>query len=415
MKQYNSEIIAVGTELLLGQIANTNAQWLSNELASYGINVFTHTVVGDNITRVQDTFSAAQKRSNIIIITGGLGPTDDDMTREAFQELTDIELYEDEQSMEKITNYFYDQNRMMTPNNRKQARVFKEAKILQNKTGMAPGMIVHYEGAIWVFLPGVPREMKQIFQDEVLPVLFQTSGQKYMIKSMLLRFIGIGEARLEHELHDLITTQQNPTIAPLAQEDGIVIRLTVKAESNELADKKLLATKNKILDVVGEYFYGINNETIEHKLIQLLHEQGHQISAAESVTGGHFTDKLINVEGASEICPGSVVSYNTNIKKNVLGVSGTTINSQGVVSEQCALEMARNVKSLFKTDIGISFTGVAGPNRLEGQDIGTVFIAISSTFHEDKVMKYVFQGSRTHIKHQATLKGFEQLYKLLNS
>lgn len=414
MKQYNAEIIAVGTELLLGQIANTNAQWLSNQLASYGINVFYHTVVGDNLLRVQESFQLAQNRSDVIIVTGGLGPTEDDMTREAFQLMTGLHLYEHDKSLEKIKAYFQNQKRVMTPNNRKQARVFQTAKILDNTTGMAPAMLVKHEEKMWIFLPGVPREMKQIFRDRVIPYLLDKTGQEQLITSMNLRFIGIGEAQLEHELKDLIKAQKNPTIAPLAQDDGIVIRLTVKANSLEEAKDKLSKTKQFIFAKVGEYCYGIDEETIERKIVQLLKEKNLKLAAAESITGGMFTNKLISVEGVTEACPGGLITYDERIKRDVLGVSENTIYQYGVVSELCAIEMAEKVRKLFDTDIGISFTGVAGPDQLEGHDVGTVFIAISSK-SENQVGKYVFSGNRNQIRNRTTLKGFELLYKLLKS
>src|SRR5690625_1193594 len=220
-KQFKSEIIAVGTELLLGQIANTNAQWLSKELAKYGINVYQHVVVGDNLSRVLNAFKLAHERSDIIIVTGGLGPTDDDMTREAFQAMTGMEVIEHTASMEKIKAFFEKQKSVMTPNNRRQARVFEGAEVLHNQTGMAPGMITTYEGKTWVFLPGVPREMKSLSRNDVFPYLQKLTGQEEIIQSTILKFIGIGESALEHDLQDLIKEQFNPTIAPLAQSDGV--------------------------------------------------------------------------------------------------------------------------------------------------------------------------------------------------
>src|SRR5690625_1622773 len=304
MREKKAEIIAIGTELLLGQIANTNAQWLSEQLALHGVNTFYHTVVGDNPTRVEETFKLAQERSDVIIVSGGLGPTEDDMTREAFQSMTGLELLEHTPSMAKIERFFQNQQTNMTPNNRKQARVFVGSNVIENKVGMAPGMIVEFDGKTWVFLPGVPRELKQMAMDDVFPYMMKFFDQQMIIQSMILRFVGIGEAKLEHELRDLIQSQSNPTIAPLAQADGLVIRLTVKETTIERAEKRLEETRDLIARKVGNFMYGINDESIEEKIIHLLKKQNKKIAAAESVTGGLFTEKLISVEGASTICPG---------------------------------------------------------------------------------------------------------------
>lgn len=412
-KQYKSEIIAVGTELLLGQIANTNAQWLSAELAKYGINVYQHVVVGDNLSRVQHAFQLAQSRSDIIIVTGGLGPTDDDMTREAFQSMTGLKLVEHTPSMEKIKVFFEKQNAVMTPNNRRQARVFEGAEVLNNRVGMAPGMITTFEGRTWVFLPGVPREMKSLARNDVFPYLQKWTGQEEIIQSTILKFIGIGESALEHDLKDLIEKQENPTIAPLAQNDGVVVRLTAKAGSIEEVNQFIDDTKNKILKRVGTFFYGADEETIERRVFAMLKNQSLTLAAAESVTGGLFTEKLIAVEGASQVCRGGVVSYDINVKQNLLGVSEKTIQAYGTVSEACAMEMASNVAKQLDSDIGISFTGVAGPAESEGKPVGTVFIAICDRGENRMNRMFSFQGDRNSIRRRAMLKGFELLLNFL--
>ncbi|WP_085992352.1 competence/damage-inducible protein A [Oceanobacillus senegalensis] len=414
-KEFNAEIIAVGTELLLGQIANTNAQWMSDKLASMGINVYHHAVVGDNIHRVKDTFEQAQRRANIIFVTGGLGPTEDDLTREAFQLISGLEMEEHAASMEKIESYFTRKSQAMTPNNRKQARVFKGSKVLFNKQGMAPGMIVTHDSKTWIFLPGVPREMKDLVTNEVLPYLHELTGNQDVIKSLVLKFIGIGESTLEHELSDLIQRQQNPTIAPLAQDDGVVIRLTAKAESYGEADGLLENTKKLILDRVGDYFFGVNDQKIEERVINLLKEQNKSISVAESLTGGMFTDKLISVSGASEVCRGGIVCYDTNVKQDLLEVSKVTISEKGTVSEECALEMAENVTKKLDSDIGISFTGVAGPNPVEGKKVGTVYIGFVAHNGHKSVQKFEFIGDRQMVRRRATLKGLEIILNYLKS
>ncbi|WP_067730152.1 competence/damage-inducible protein A [Oceanobacillus damuensis] len=413
MRQYKAEIVAVGTELLLGQIANTNAQWLSQQLAMYGINVYNHAVVGDNLQRVEEAFRLAQNRSDMIIVTGGLGPTEDDLTREAFQLISKMELVEDKQSMEKIELFFKNQNRTMTPNNRKQARVFKGCTVLKNNAGMAPGMKVELEGKTWFFLPGVPREMKQIAGEKIFPSIKELTGSNQIIKSLVLKFIGIGESTLEHKLKDLIQAQTNPTIAPLAQEDGVVIRLTAKEDSEADLDSLLNNTKTEILDRVGNYYFGEDEQVIEQVIVQLLANQNKKVAAAESLTGGMFTEKIVSVDGASAVCPGGIVCYDAKIKRDVLGVSAETIGSKGTVSEECALEMAENVRRLFGSHVGIAFTGVAGPTETEGKPVGEVFISISDGSGYQKVERFLFAGNRDSIRKRACVKGLEMIFNYL--
>lgn len=414
-KQFKAEVLAVGTELLLGQIANTNAQWISQQLALYGINVYNHVVVGDNINRVAETFQQAQNRSDIIIITGGLGPTEDDLTREAFQLISNLNIIEHTPSMQKIEAFFLRQERNMTPNNRKQARVFETAKVLENKNGMAPGMIVEYDEKIWVFLPGVPREMKELFTSDVLPFLYQLTGTEAVIKSTILKFVGIGESTLEHELIELIQQQTNPTIAPLATDDGIIIRLTAKAGADEELQGLLNQSKQAILEKVGDYFVAENDGTLEQVIIELLKNGHRSIAVAESLTGGKFSDKLVAVSGASAVVKGAIVCYSPQVKVDVLDVPEQVIAEKGTVSEETAIILARNVRAKMKSDIGISFTGVAGPNETEGKSVGTVYIGLSIEGQEDKAFGFNFLGERNVIRNRAVNKGLEILFNLLKS
>lgn len=413
MKNAKAEIIAVGTELLLGQIANTNAQWISEQLALHGINIYYHSVVGDNLKRVQNTFTLAGKRSDIVIITGGLGPTDDDLTREAFQLISGLSILEHKPSMDKIAAFFMNNNLIMTPNNRKQARIFENSFVIDNKVGMAPGMIVEHEDTIWVFLPGVPREMKAMMIDGVIPYLTNILQFNEVIKSYVLRFIGIGESKLEHDLKEIIDQQQNPTIAPLAQDNGVVIRLTAKAESETEANRLLEDTKQEILKKVGPYYYGTNEETLERTILKKLESKKLKIASAESLTGGKFIERLISVPGASQVCKGSIVCYDTSVKREVLKVPDNIIEKYGTVSAECALEMAKNVAQILDASIGISFTGIAGPDMVEGKPAGTVYISIYVKGGEHIVEKYEFIGSREGIRNRAVLKGYETLWNLL--
>lgn len=412
-KNYQAEIVAVGTELLLGQIANTNAQWLSEQLATYGINVYNHTVVGDNLDRVEQAFRLAQSRSDIVIVTGGLGPTEDDLTREGFEQLTGLEILEDKATMEKIESYYKERNRTMTPNNRKQARIFKGASVLKNNAGMAPGMYIDYQDTHWFFLPGVPREMKQISSEELFPFLENLTGKQQIIQSTVLKFIGIGESNLEHELTDMIHEQTNPTIAPLAQDSGVVIRITASASTKKEAQKLVADKKQEILDRIGDYCFGDDEQTIENKVIELLAEKKKTIGAAESLTGGLFSSNFVSAAGASNVFAGSLITYQTSAKEALLGLSPEWVTKYGVVSKECAEEMAKQAALKLNTSMAISFTGVAGPDKQEGKPVGQVYIAI---LDEGKIVKsssILLSGNRNNIRDRAALKGFELLYQYL--
>jgi len=411
-KTLKTEIIAVGTELLLGQIANTNAQWISEELARVGVNTYFHTVVGDNMERLIDVFQKAHQRANVIIVTGGLGPTEDDLSREAFHEMSGIEIISECKSMKKIENFYKSMNIEMTENNRRQARVFANSTVLENKTGMAPGCLLDHEDRTWVFLPGVPREMKQLFTDNLIPFLKSRNGHM-LIQSKVLKFIGIGESALETQLQKLIRQQSNPTIAPLAQKDGVTVRLTAKSNTEAEADNLLEKTKQAVLDEVGEFYFGENNEKIEEKIASLLVKSNKTIAAAESLTGGSFTNKLVSVSGASSFVKGSIVCYDTSVKTDVLGVNKSTIEQYGTVSEQCAAEMAKRVSEKLNAEIGISFTGVAGPDVTEGKKVGTVYIGFHDKNGANFVEKCIFNGGRNYNRYRSVLKGFEILLKYL--
>ncbi|TCT26698.1 competence/damage-inducible protein cinA [Melghiribacillus thermohalophilus] len=413
MRHLRAEIIAVGTELLLGQILNTNARWISRKLADLGIDVYYHHTVGDNLKRLKHVMNLAKERSNLIVVTGGLGPTDDDLTKEAASAVIPSELYEHEPSLRHIRDFFKNNHIPMTENNRKQALVFKDAVVFPNQEGMAPGMFVESEQAAWIFLPGVPGEMKHLMTDHVIPFLQKHYHVKDYIVSRILRFIGIGEATLENELTDLIKNQTNPTIAPLANEGEVTLRLTAKAHSKKECDTLISRVEKKVMERVGAYLYGTDDDTIEETVFQLLKSQGLTIASAESLTGGRFIESLVSLPGASSVVAGSVVSYGTEIKKEVLLVSDKIIDEFGTVSAECAGEMAKQIQQIMKTDIGISFTGNAGPNPSEGKPVGTVFIGIKIGDQPVQVKELHLFGSRSQIRARTVKKGYEMLFKKL--
>lgn len=373
----NAEIIAVGSELLLGQIANTNARFISNQLSELGINVFYHTVVGDNVRRLEDAIKIAESRADLIIFSGGLGPTKDDLTKETIAKHLQTELVYDYYAMQTIEEFFTKQNRVMTENNRKQALVLKGCEVLRNNHGMAPGMIYDYKNRSYILLPGPPKEIEPMFQFEAKPKLAARLHEGKKIISHVLRFYGIGEAELEVRVQDLLDHQTNPTIAPLASDGEVTLRITANAENDEKAWALINQTKQQIVARVGEYLYGVDDESLSSKLANMLITNHLTISAAESLTAGLFQAELASNPGISQSLLGGMVTYTEQVKKEQLGVPKEILEQFGVVSAECAGAMASLVKEKFKTNIGVGLTGAAGPEAHGDQPAGTVWIGIA--------------------------------------
>lgn len=409
----NAEIIAVGSELLLGQIINTNARFLSRQLAMLGINVFYHTAVGDNPNRLKSAIEIAEKRANLLIFTGGLGPTKDDLTKETIAKHLNCQLKMDEPAMETIELFFKRTNRKMTENNKKQALVLEGSQVLPNENGMAPGMLLEKDERIYMLLPGPPHEMEPMFLTYGLKAIRTKLQGDEVIVSRVLRFFGIGEAQLETEIEDLIDKQTNPTIAPLASNGEVTLRLTAKHKDNSVAIELIDKIEKEILSRVNDYFYGYDNTSLMDELTSLLKATSLTISCAESLTGGMFQERLTAIPGASSVLKGGVVCYTNEIKKNVLHVKQQTIEGKGVISPECAEELARNVSELMNTDIGISFTGVAGPDEAEGQPVGTVYIGIFTKGKPVQVEKIRLGGSRDSIRERSVKYGCYFLLKRL--
>lgn len=390
----NAEIIAVGSELLLGQIVNTNARFISRQLADIGINVYYHTAVGDNPSRLKSAIEIAEKRADLIIFTGGLGPTKDDLTKETIARHLNTELQMDEDALTSIEAYFNRTGRLMTENNKKQALILKDSEVLPNEQGMAPGMIFHKDERIYMLLPGPPKEMEPMFLKFAYPSLRSKLGASEVIASRVLRFFGIGEAMLETEIEDLIDGQSNPTIAPLAGDGEVTLRITAKHADMRIAQQLIDETEEAIRKRVGEYIYGYDDTSLMGELIKLLKEKDLTIAAAESLTGGMFQQEFTSIPGAGSLLKGGIVCYTNEVKANVLKVKEETIQTHGVVSAECAAELAENAAMLMNADVGISFTGVAGPDLLEGHPVGTVFIGIYQKGKETSAEKLNLGGSR---------------------
>ncbi|PFC12769.1 competence/damage-inducible protein CinA [Bacillus cereus] len=408
----NAEIIAVGTELLLGQIANTNAQFLSEKLASIGIDVYYHTVVGDNNKRLQQAIEVAEERADILIFTGGLGPTKDDLTKETISSSLGEELVYDEKALASISDYFKRTGREFTENNKKQALVLNGATIFANDHGMAPGMGLNKNEKVYILLPGPPKEMKPMYVSYVEPFLRNfTTGEN--IYSRVLRFFGIGESQLEVKVQDLIDGQTNPTIAPLANDGEVTLRLTAKHQNADEAAKLIQYMEDLILERVGEFFYGYDQEFLHDKAIELLKKKGLTLACAESLTGGLFGNQVTESAGVSSVFKGGVICYHNDVKQHVLHVPGEVLSTDGAVSKECARYLAENVKGLLKADIGISFTGAAGPDASEHKEPGTVFVGLAMKDEPTVVFPLNLSGSRQQIRERSAKYGFYHLYKKL--
>ncbi|ANF47765.1 MULTISPECIES: competence/damage-inducible protein A [Priestia] len=409
----NAEIIGVGSELLLGQIANTNAQYLSKKLAELGINVYYHTVVGDNAQRLKEVIATAQTRAELIIFTGGLGPTKDDLTKETIASVLGVELTTNAEALESIEAYFKQSNRVMTPNNKKQAIVLEGSAVLPNDYGMAPGMGLTVEGKHYMLFPGPPKELYPMYESYGQEFLAQKLELKESIESRVLRFFGIGESQLETEIEDLLDAQTNPTIAPLAGDGEVTLRLTAKHANAAEAQRMLDEVEKTISERVGEYLYGYEATSLHNELVKELTAQGLTIASAESLTGGLFSERLTTVSGSGEAVKGSLVAYHYEIKQNILGVSEHTLNQYGAVSEQCAAEMAQRIQQLYKTDIGIGFTGVAGPSKQEGHPVGTVYIGVAYKDQAPQVYSLQLSGSRQGIRSRTVNYGCHYVLKMI--
>lgn len=408
----NAEIIAVGTELLLGQILNTNAQFLSQKLAAIGINMYYQTVVGDNADRLRSAIETAQQRADILIFTGGLGPTKDDLTKETIALAVGSELVYDNASLKSIEEYYRRTGRTFTENNKKQALVLEGSVVFPNNHGMAPGMGLHQDKKIYILLPGPPKEMRPMYDSYVEPFLLSLTSNE-PLHSRVLRFFGIGESQLEDTLQDLIDTQTNPTIAPLAAEGEVTLRLTAKRASKDEANRLIDGVERAILDRVGEFFYGYDQDSLQGKLVSLLKQKGLTLASAESLTGGLFSEKITEVAGVSSIFKGGVICYSNEVKQHVLDVPASVLETEGAVSEASAALLAENVSKLLKADVGISFTGVAGPGELEGKPPGTVFVGIAGKGIETFVVPLKLWGTRQQIRERAMRYGMYHLYKKL--
>lgn len=371
----NCEIICVGTELLLGDILNTNAQYLARELAALGIGVHHQQVVGDNPQRMRECMLRALNESDMIILSGGLGPTADDLTKEICCEVMGEKLVLDEDILEGIRSYFVSRGRQMADNNKKQAYVPENGIVFRNRNGTAPGCGIEKDGKLAIMLPGPPRELKAMFEKEVMPYLAKRTGG--IILSKQVRTFGIGESNMASAVEDLLGGE-NPTVAPYAKDGEALLRVTARADSKEKALAMCDETIEIIRERIGEYIYGIDAASLEEKAVELLLAHGKKLALAESCTGGYIAKRITDISGSSAVFECGVVSYSNEVKINLLGVNPETIEKYTEVSEQTAAEMAEGVRRLSGADFALSVTGIAGPGGCsEDKPVGLSYIGFA--------------------------------------
>lgn len=395
-----AEIITVGTEILLGDILNTNCRYLSRELAAMGIEMYYQITVGDNEERLLKTLEESLNRSDIVICTGGLGPTEDDITKEVCAKYFGYELELHKPSLDAMIERFKHMNRVPTKNNEKQAYFPKEAYILKNDNGTAPGCIMEKEGKMIVVLPGPPKEMESMFENYVKPYLSKLTDD--VIESEVLRIIGVGESKVENDILDIIDSQTNPTIATYAKGYECTLRITAKAKSVEEAKELIKPMSDEMKRRFGQSLYATGETSIEEVVAKMLVENNLKIAVAESCTGGMVSASLINYPGISSVFMEGCVTYSNEAKMKSLGVKKETLDVYGVVSDKCAKEMASGVAARYNTNVGIATTGIAGPGGgTDEKPVGLVYFGI---YINGKVItkKYVFNGDRQGVRERAT-------------
>ncbi len=395
-----AEIITVGTEILLGDILNTNCRYLSRELAAMGIEMYYQITVGDNEERLLKTLEESLNRSDIVICTGGLGPTEDDITKEVCAKYFGYELELHKPSLDAMIERFKHMNRVPTKNNEKQAYFPKEAYILKNDNGTAPGCIMEKEGKMIVVLPGPPKEMESMFENYVKPYLSKLTDD--VIESEVLRIIGVGESKVENDILDIIDSQTNPTIATYAKGYECTLRITAKAKSVEEAKELIKPMSDEMKRRFGQSLYATGETSIEEVVSKMLVENNLKIAVAESCTGGMVSASLINYPGISSVFMEGCVTYSNEAKMKSLGVKKETLDVYGAVSDKCAKEMASGVAARYNTNVGIATTGIAGPGGgTDEKPVGLVYFGI---YINGKVItkKYVFNGDRQGVRERAT-------------
>ncbi len=407
------EVVGVGTELLLGQIANTNAQWIGEQLAEIGADVLFHQVVGDNLDRIVTVIDLAASRADVVLVTGGLGPTEDDITRDAIALVMSAPLERDpalESWLRERFAGFADGS--MPENNLRQADVPRGARTIGNDRGSAPGLAADLPGGARIYaMPGVPSEMNAMMRSTVLPELAERIGAA-IVRSRTLRCVGIGESRVAEILADLFSASVNPSLAYLASAGEVKVRFTAKADTVEHAEAMIGPLATEVQRRLGDVVFSLDDETLEQAVSRLLLASGRRLACAESLTGGSVGARLSAAPGSSKVFIGSAVVYTAASKERVLGVSRETIDGPGVVSRGCALEMAAGARRLYEADLAVSLTGAAGPEPHGGAEPGTVWIGLDAV-DRSHARGYVASGDRARVRRWAEQSALDMVRRYL--
>lgn len=381
MSARSAEILCIGTELLMGDIVNTNAAYIARRLTELGINLYHQSVVGDNPQRLKESLDIAFSRADTVITTGGLGPTYDDLSKETVAAYFGRRLVMHEESLAALEAHFTRRGQPMTENNRKQAMMPEGCTVLKNPNGTAPGCAIEQDGRIAIMLPGPPREMEPMMDHEVMP--FLQRFQEYRLVSQNLHFFGIGESALEAKLRTLMESSTNPTVAPYAKTGEVMLRVTARVKDEGEAPALMAPALAEINAAAGEYLYGVDVGDLQTALVQALKEQGLFVAFAESCTGGMAAERLTSVAGASKVFSCGLCCYSNAMKERLAGVRHETLARYGAVSEQAARELAAGARRVGEADIGIGITGNAGPEPSEGKEVGLVYVAADSPWHSE--------------------------------
>jgi nicotinamide-nucleotide amidase len=407
-------VVAVGTELLLGQIVDTNSSYIGEQLAAVGIESHLQLKVGDNLARVVAAIRLALQDADAVIICGGLGPTHDDLTREALAEIMGVPLEHNEQIAALIADLFAKRNRYMAPNNLQQAQVPRGATIIEQTRGTAPGLMCPVGEKVMYAMPGVPHEMHDMLARAVLPDLLRRSGEASVIKSLVLRTWGESESALNERLDPIIHELEslgNPTLAFLASGwEGIKVRLTAKASSDTDADALLSIWEPKVRAITEDLVFGTNADTMESVVLSLLEELGWTLGLAESVTGGLVGGRITSIAGASRVFKGGVISYASDVKFDVLGVEAGP-----VVSERAAMQMASGAQRVLGASVGLALTGVAGPDEQDGEPVGTLCVGVAFPNGQTFSTRSQLPGQRDQMRQFSVITALAFLRKLLLS
>lgn len=405
------EIINVGTELLMGDTVNSNAQYIGKELSRIGVSVYFHTTVGDNQGRLESVLQQAVTRSDLIILTGGLGPTQDDLTKETLTRFLGLELILHEESLEKIRTMFARLGSIMSQNNVKQALIPEGAIVLENNHGTAPGILLEREGNLFILLPGPPREMIPMFREQCIPYLEEKNPQKF--SSRYYKVSGLGESAVEDRLLDLIDGQSNPTIATYAKSGEVLVRVTGSGMNQEVTEELLDLMEKQILDRIGPWVYSREDEELHQTLAKALMKENITISLAESCTGGLLASQLTESPGISSVFHSGIVCYSNEAKMQYLGVKEETLFQYGAVSASCAREMLDGLLKNNKTRAAIATTGIAGPGGgSEEKPVGLVYIGVALD-GKFEIVEARFSGNRHQIQVRSAAMAWNLLRKLL--